>query len=93
MTTTLPGHEEGVSGDDPEVRLLLVPGFNDTEEQLARTAAWLADLDPDLRVVVIGFRRHGVRPEYADLPEAGPELLERARAALENAGLHQVVTV
>ena len=76
-----------------EVRLLLVPGFNDSDEQLTRTAAWLADLDPDLRVVVIGFRRHGVREEYADLPEAGPEVLDRARTALVNAGLHQVVTV
>jgi pyruvate-formate lyase-activating enzyme len=76
-----------------EVRLLLVPGFNDTTEQLDRTAAWLADLDPALRVVVIGFRRHGVRPEYADLPEAGPEVLDRARTALQDAGLRQVITV
>jgi len=76
-----------------EVRLLLVPGFNDTADQLDRTAAWLADLDPGLRVVVMGFRRHGVRPEYADLPEAGSHLLKRARAALERAGLTQVVTV
>lgn len=76
-----------------EVRLLLVPGFNDSDEQLARTAAWLADLDPRLRVVVIGFRPHGVRDEYAGLPEAGPEVLERARTALQDAGLHQVVTV
>lgn len=45
-----------------EVRLLLVPGFNASDVQLSRTAAWLADLDPGLRVVVIGFRRHGVRP-------------------------------
>jgi pyruvate-formate lyase-activating enzyme len=76
-----------------EVRLLLVPGFNDSDEQLARTADWLAALDPGLRVVVIGFRRHGVRREYAELPEAGPEVLERARAALDHAGLRQVVTV
>jgi pyruvate formate lyase activating enzyme len=76
-----------------EVRLLLVPGFNDTPEQLARTADWLAALDPELRVVVIGFRRHGVRDLYADLPEAGPEVLDRARTALVHAGLHHVVTV
>ncbi|GAB3255419.1 radical SAM protein [Nocardioides dilutus] len=76
-----------------EVRLLLVPGFNDSDEQLARTAAWLADLDPRVRVVVIGFRAHGVRDAYADLPEAGPEVLDRARSALRDAGLHQVVTV
>jgi pyruvate formate lyase activating enzyme len=76
-----------------EVRLLLVPGLNDTPDQLRRTATWLADLDPALRVVVIGFRRHGVRPEYAGIPAATPELLEAARTALEDAGLHQVVTV
>lgn len=76
-----------------EVRLLLVPGFNDTPDQLARTAAWLADLDPALRVVVIGFRRHGVRPEYAGIPAATPDLLEAARAALVEAGLREVVTV
>lgn len=76
-----------------EVRLLLVPGFNDTAEQLSRTGEWLAGLDRSLRVVVMGFRRHGVRPEYAGLPEAGPHLLERARATLEASGLTQVVTV
>lgn len=76
-----------------EVRLLLVPGFNDTADQLARTAAWLADLDPALRVVVIGFRPHGVREPWAHLPEAAPELLERARETLERAGLREVVVV
>lgn len=76
-----------------EVRLLLVPGFNDSDDQLCRTADWLADLDRDLRVVVIGFRNHGVRPPWAHLPEAGPDVLERARDALEVAGLRNVVTV
>jgi pyruvate-formate lyase-activating enzyme len=76
-----------------EVRLLLVPGFNDTRDQLARTALWLADLDPDLRVVVIGFRTHGVRREYADIPAATPELLETACDLLQDAGLREVVTV
>jgi pyruvate formate lyase activating enzyme len=76
-----------------EVRLLLVPGFNDNDDQLARTAAWLADLDPGLRVVVIGFRRHGVRPAWAHLPEAGPELLAHAAGVLTTSGLKDVTTV
>jgi pyruvate-formate lyase-activating enzyme len=76
-----------------EVRLPLVPGFNDGGDQLERTAAWLTALDPDLRVVLIGFRRHGVRPAYADIPEATPELLDRWRAGFEAAGARQVVTV
>jgi pyruvate formate lyase activating enzyme len=76
-----------------EVRLLLVPGYNDSDDQLARTADWLAALDQDTRVVVIGFRRHGVRPEWAHIPEAGPDLLERARRALVDAGLHDLTIV
>jgi pyruvate formate lyase activating enzyme len=76
-----------------EVRLLLVPGYNDTPDQLARTAEWLVELDPDVRVVVIGFRRHGVRAEYADIPEASPELVTRARDVLALAGLRRIVTV
>jgi pyruvate formate lyase activating enzyme len=77
-----------------EVRLLLVPGYNDSPDQLARTAAWLADLDRYLRVVVMGFRPHGVREPWASsIPAATPDLLERARAALEQEGLHHVVTV
>jgi pyruvate-formate lyase-activating enzyme len=76
-----------------EVRLLLVPGFNTDDDQLERTAAWLADLDHDARVVVIGFRRHGVRARYADIPEADAALLDHARDVLERAGLGDVVTV
>jgi pyruvate formate lyase activating enzyme len=76
-----------------EVRLLLVPGLNDSADQLARTGRWLSALDPDLRVVVIGFRSHGVRPEFAHLPEAGPDVLDGARTALDLAGLSTVVTV
>lgn len=76
-----------------EVRLLLVPGFNDTDEQLKQTAQLLVDLDPAGRVVVIGFRQHGVRAAYADIPEAPPELLAHARDLLEDAGLTRVVTV
>lgn len=76
-----------------EVRLLLVPGINDSLDQLARTADWLAALDPQLRVVVIGFRRHGVRPEHQHLVEATPELLLSAREALADRGLRELVTV
>ena len=76
-----------------EVRLLLVPGHNDSDDQLRRTGAWLAGIDPHLRVVVIGFRRHGVRPAFADTPEAGPELLAHAGEVLTGSGLRHVVVV
>lgn len=76
-----------------EVRLLLVPGINDSPDQLARTADWLGALNPQVRVVVIGFRRHGVRPEHQHLVESTPELLLAAREVLADRGLREIVTV
>ena len=52
-----------------EVRLLLLPGVNDADELLAATGRWLSDVDPRMRVKVIGFRRHGVRPSPIPLRE------------------------
>jgi YjjW family glycine radical enzyme activase len=52
-----------------EVRLLLLPGVNDDPALLDRTARWLADIDPLMRVKLIGFRLHGVRPTSRPLVE------------------------
>jgi pyruvate formate lyase activating enzyme len=62
-----------------EVRLLLVAGVNDSDELLARTGQWLAGVDPRLRVKVIGYRDHGVRPSPVPLRE--PTAAQRAHYA------------
>ena len=59
-----------------EVRLLLLPGVNDADDLLAGTGRWLAAIDPRMRVKVIGFRHHGVRPSPLRLRE--PSLEQRA---------------
>lgn len=56
-----------------EVRLLLVPGVNDSDELLEATGRWLAGIDPRMRVKVIGFRGHGVRPSTLELREPSAE--------------------
>jgi len=76
-----------------EVRLLIVPGRNDADEQLRRTGAYLSDVAPGVPVKVIGFRRHGVRPPGQRLPEATPERLERVAALLAAEGVGAVTTV
>jgi YjjW family glycine radical enzyme activase len=60
-----------------EVRLLILPGRNDDPELLTATGAWLADIDPRLRIKVIGFRRHGTRPSPIPLVEPTREHLQR----------------
>ena len=61
-----------------EVRLLLLAGVNDDPALLQRTTAWLADIDPEMRVKVIGFRNHGVRPHDPPLNEPTLDSLQRA---------------
>jgi pyruvate formate lyase activating enzyme len=76
-----------------EVRLLLVPGHNDSADQLTKTAAWLLALDPDMRIKVIGFRRHGARATAREWPEASDAMRDGWRAALTGAGVRDLLLV
>ena len=58
-----------------EVRLLLLPGINDDIALLEQTADWLADINPTMRVKLIGYRKHGVRPSARELVEPTTERL------------------
>jgi pyruvate-formate lyase-activating enzyme len=51
-----------------EVRLLVVPGYNDAADVLRRTGAYLARHAPGIPVRVIGFRPHGVRASARHIP-------------------------
>jgi pyruvate formate lyase activating enzyme len=62
-----------------EVRLLLIAGVNDSDELLAETGRWLAAINPSLRIKVIGYRAHGVRPSPILLAE--PDAEQRAHYA------------
>ena len=76
-----------------EVRLLLVAGRNDSDEQMRRTGAYLARVAPGVRVKVIGFRRHGVRPVGQGLAEPLRERLEEVAAVLRAEGIGEIVVV
>jgi pyruvate formate lyase activating enzyme len=70
-----------------EVRLLPVPGLNDGDAVLRRTAEWLASVDPATRVRLNAFRREGARACARDLIEPRPEDLERYREVISSVGL------
>jgi len=65
-----------------EVRLLLAAGANDSDEALLATGAWLAGVDPRMRVKVIGYRAHGVRKAAASLVEPTAEQRQHYARAL-----------
>ena len=76
-----------------EVRLLLVPGTNDSAEQLRDTADWLLSVDPLVRIKVIAFRRHGVRASARSWPEATPQQRDDWCGVLREAGVQDLVLV
>ena len=65
-----------------EVRLLLITGVNDDPALLRRTAEWLAAIDPNMRIKVIGFRKHGTRPHTPELVEPCTDELQAAAELL-----------
>ncbi len=76
-----------------EVRLLIVPGYNDDDGAITRTAAWLHDVGADARVKVIGYRAHGVRSEADHIPEPTRDDLDRIAGILAEHGAGHLVVV
>ncbi len=70
-----------------EVRLLIVPDVNDSSEQLAATAQFLAGLKLRVPVVASGFRHHGTRPAAHRWREATADDIDAVVEALVAGGL------
>jgi len=73
-----------------EITTLVIPGYNDSEAELAELAAWIArDLGPDVPLHFSAFH-----PDYKmmDVPATPPATLRRARAIAMREGLRYVYT-
>jgi pyruvate formate lyase activating enzyme len=60
-----------------EVRLLLIPGVNDSDQQLIDTAMWLRNIDPAMRIKINAFKTHGVRAVAKVWPQVCEEDMSR----------------
>ena len=80
------------NGSLHEVRLLLIPGINDSEVELQATAKWLLGVDPEIQVRVNVFRSHGVRSPAKDWQEATKEQVDEYIRSLRAHGIKRVVT-
>ena len=66
-----------------EVRLLLIPGQNDSDDELINTAAWLKDVNPEMKIKINAFKPHGVRAAARDWPEVNKEDLLRYHSIID----------
>lgn len=73
-----------------EVTTLLIPGQNDSEEEVDRMCGWFMEhLGPDVPLHLTAFH-----PDFkmTDVPATPPAVLSRARKQALDAGLHHVYT-
>lgn len=70
-----------------EITTLLIPGLNDSDDELRAMAEWLAEVDPDMPWHVTAFH-----PDYEmlDRPPTSSRALARAYEIGKEAGLHYV---
>ena len=66
-----------------EVRLLLVPGRNDSDEVLIKTAIWLKGVNPDMKIKINAFKSHGVRAQARNWPEVSDTDLARYHSIID----------
>ena len=62
-----------------EVRLLLVPGQNDSDKELIDIAVLLRGINPEMRIKINAFKTHGVRALARQWPEVSDADLARYR--------------
>jgi len=73
-----------------EITTLLIPGLNDSPDELEQMCAWIAgELGPDVPIHFTAFHPDF---EMRDRPSTPPATLRRAHEIAKNAGLHYVYT-
>jgi pyruvate formate lyase activating enzyme len=73
-----------------EITTLLIPGHNDSDEEVRALSAWVAkELGPDVPLHFTAFHPDWKMP---DVPPTPPATLTRARQIALDAGLHYVYT-
>ena len=71
----------------------IIPELKDQDLVLQQMAEWLSRLSTDIRIKLIGFRRHRLHPELSDLAEATPELPEDIHVVFRSYGYQYIQVI
>ena len=70
-----------------ELRLVLVPDYNNGENEINKISTLINKLSPEVRKVLIKMRKHGIREKYASLNEPSPEEISKVQNQFKEAGI------
>ena len=73
-----------------EVRLLLIPGINDSDEELLQIANFLLAINPEMQIRVNAFSNHGVRASAKDCQPATAKDVAHYIQILRSCGVSRI---
>ncbi len=73
--------------------MLIIPELYDQDLVLQQIVGWLGRLSTDIRIKLIGFRRHRLHPEHSGLAEATPERLEDIHVVFQSYGYQDIQVI
>ncbi len=74
-----------------ELRFVLVPGYNNDEDEITKISAMMNKLSPEVIKVLIKMRKHGIREKYISLEEPNIEEMRKVKNQFEEAGINLIV--
>ena len=84
-------HYLDTKGKLDELRLVLVPDYNNGEDEINKISTLINKLSPEVRKVLIKMRKHGIREKYASLNEPSPEEISKVQNQFKEAGINITV--
>lgn len=74
-----------------ELRLVLVPNYNNGEDEIRKISSLLNNLSPKVKMVLIKMRKHGIREKYASLNEPKHKEMQKVQNQFKEAAISLTV--
>ncbi|MGZ2371011.1 YjjW family glycine radical enzyme activase [Ancylomarina sp. YFZ004] len=84
-------HYLNLKGKLKELRLVLVPDYNNSEEEIKEISNLMKKLSPEVRKILIKMRKHGIRKKYAFLNEPSQDEMKDVLNRFETNGIDLLV--
>ncbi|MCZ4695677.1 YjjW family glycine radical enzyme activase [Ancylomarina euxinus] len=84
-------HYLNLKGKLKELRLVFVPTYNDSDEEIKKITDLMKRLSPEVKKVLIKMRKHGIREKYNFLNEPSLDEMKAVLNRFETAGLNLLI--
>jgi len=80
-----------LKGKLKELRFVLVPDYNNSEEEVEKISSLMKKLSPEVKKVLIKMRKHGIREKYSSLIEPNHDQMQKVQNQFKEAGISLIL--